>query len=184
MCQGCSSETPPAENASTSFIVTRSGGTSGRVSNGGRNQTEESCNDGEELDERSAGSCAHSTNNDSSAVNNNSVFGDDDMLAAGDGGSISDRESSHDEDESLLSQPDESLDEDCDNNEDGDYDEEEEEENDDERISRGDWRQSDTARTTRSGCSSHKDEENEAPAWSRLLVSTFFILYVMYIQSW
>ncbi|CAG5115890.1 unnamed protein product [Candidula unifasciata] len=167
LCQGCSSETPPADSASTSFIVTRSGANSGRVSNGSRIQAEESCNDGsEELDERSAGSCAHSTNNDSSAVHNNSVFGDDDMLAGGDDGSISDRESSHDEEESLLSQPDESLDEDCDNNDDGDYDEEE---NEDELSSRGDWRQSDTVRTTRSGFGSHKDEENEGPPLPRLL---------------
>uniref|UniRef100_A0A0B6ZF77 F-box domain-containing protein n=1 Tax=Arion vulgaris TaxID=1028688 RepID=A0A0B6ZF77_9EUPU len=160
LCQVCSSETPPAESTS-SFIVTRSGGTSSRISNGIRSQAEESGNDGsDDIEERSAGTCALVTNNENSASSNIVVFGDDDMVAAGDERSISDRESSHADEESVLSQPGESLDEDCDNNDGGDYDEEE-------RENGEDWKQSD--RTTRSNCSSHRDEEGETPPLSRLL---------------
>lgn len=160
--------------------MTRSSGSSSRGSNGSRSHGEDCGNSScERTEESGTGIQQNVSHNEFSPV-----FGgggdDDDMVAAGDEGSTSDRDSSHADEESLLSQSAENLDDDCDNNEGGDYDddaveEEEEEENWEEVSCREDYRQASNVRMTRSGYSSHRDEDGEMPPLPRLLVSAVCI---------
>ncbi|XP_005090782.1 F-box/WD repeat-containing protein 7 [Aplysia californica] len=184
--QGCSTETPPAESATTTFIVTRSGGSCSKASLNNSGNEEDSGNDGDDEGDDRFGNAdrADAQAENADRCSDGNLL--DNQHAGEEAEDISDGEEeesvNNDDAESVLSQSGESLADDCDNDDDasdnGNNEDEETEEADPEEGEEG----RDEAfsshnssrnslncsfRTTRSGGCSHREDSFEMSPVSR-----------------